>query len=55
MLLLGGREAVSEGGNEGLREVVREGGILLLPLKPLDFGGERLPRIFNAHVNIVAL
>ena len=26
VLLLGGREAVSEGGNKGLREVVREGG-----------------------------
>ena len=39
VLLLGGREAVSEGGSEGLREAVREGGILLIPLKLLDFGG----------------
>ena len=51
VLLLGGREAVSEGGSKGLREVVREGGILLLPLKLLDFGGQRLPRIFNAHTH----
>ncbi len=37
VLLLGRREAVGEGGNEGLREVVREAGILLLPLKLLGF------------------
>ena len=43
VLLLRGREEVSEGGTERLREVVREGGILLLPLKMLDFGGERIP------------
>ncbi len=48
VLLLVGREEVSEGGSEGLREDVREGRILLLPLKLLDFGGDRLPRIFNA-------
>jgi hypothetical protein len=37
VLLLGGREAISEGGKEGPRDDVREGGILLLPLKLLDF------------------
>ncbi len=55
VLLLGGREAINEGGIEGLREVVREGGILLLPLKLLDFGGYRLPRIFNARTHILLL
>ena len=35
MLLLGGREAISEGGKEGPRDDVREVGILLLPLKLL--------------------
>ena len=34
-----------------MREDMREGRILLLPLKLLDFGGERLPRIFNAHTH----
>ena len=33
LLLLGGRRAVSEVGNEELRESLREGGFLLLPLK----------------------
>ena len=51
VILLGGREDVNEGDNEGLREDVREGKILILPLKLLDFGGERLPRIFNARTH----
>jgi len=38
VLLLGGRETFSEGGSEGLREAVREGGILVLPLKLLEKG-----------------
>ncbi len=33
LVLLGGRKAVNEAGSEGLREAVREGGLLLLPLK----------------------
>ncbi len=33
LLLIGGREAASDARNEGLRDAVREGGILLLPLK----------------------
>ena len=34
-----GREAAGEGDNEVQRERVREGDILLLPLKLPDFGG----------------
>ncbi len=33
LLLLGGREAANEKGTEGMREVMREWWILLLPLK----------------------
>ena len=51
VLLLGGREAIREGGSEGLREDVREGTMLLLPLNLVDFGGERLPGISNAHTH----
>jgi hypothetical protein len=39
LLLLGGREAAGEGDSKGKRERVREGGILLLPLKLPDLGG----------------
>ena len=48
LLLLGGREAASEGGSKGLNERVREGGILLLPLKLPGFGGELVTRSFSA-------
>ena len=33
LLLLGEREAVNERGTEGMREAMREWGIILLPLK----------------------
>jgi hypothetical protein len=36
---LGGREAANEGGSDEVREALREGGILLLPLKLPGFGG----------------
>jgi hypothetical protein len=52
VLLLRGRETICEGDIKGLREDVREGRILMLPLKLLDFGGERLPRIFNTHAHV---
>ena len=35
----------------GIRKRLREGGILLLPLKLPGFGGEVLPRSFGAHTN----
>ena len=35
----GGRPPASEGDSEGKRERLREGGILLLPLKLPDLGG----------------
>ena len=48
LFLLGGREAAIEGGNKWLNERVREGGILLLPLKLPGFVGELVPRSSNA-------
>ena len=49
LLLLGGTEAIIEGGTEGLNYTMMEGGILLLPLKLLGFGGELVPRTFTSH------
>ena len=52
--LLGGTEAINEGDTEGLDWTVREGRILLLPLKAyklLGFGGELVQRIFSSRTN----
>ena len=56
LLFLEGREAAGKGGGEKLRKGERdgerrEGIVLLLPLKPLDFEAELLTQSFSAHTH----
>ncbi len=39
-------------GSEGMREAVRDGGILLLPLKLLGFRAEQDPRSVSIHARV---